>query len=118
MRGATGMSSRRMESQGGTRGKAFSSLSTSHGHRRNLTTADAAFKPRNNRIQSGADNIDEDGIYGTIESEMNNKEVTLQDEMKFNDELKETLHNLQTMPVTKEKVWSKLLDLNNQNMNE
>ena len=115
MRGASGMSSRRLESQGGARGKAFSSLSTGYGHRRNLTTADAAFKPRNNHIQCGADNIDEEGVYGTIESD---KAATLHDEMKFNDELKETLHNLQTMPITKEKVWGKLLDLNEQNMTE
>jgi hypothetical protein len=59
-----------------------------------LTTADAAIKQRNNRIHSGADNIEEEGFYGTIESEMNDKAANLHQEMKFNDELKETLHNL------------------------
>lgn len=59
----------------------------------------------------------EDEAYDTIQndSEMG-KFRTVEDEIAFNDQLKETLSNLKTMPITKEKVWNQLLDLNSQNM--
>lgn len=124
LRGKTSAASRKIESQTGVRGPAFSSLSS---HRRNLTTADAAMNTRmrvssgitSAKTPAGSGTIPEE-FYGTIDqdSELYEKARLVEDEIAFNDQLKDTLYNLKTMPVTKEKVWSKLLDLNQQNMTQ
>ena len=57
-------------------------------------------------------------FYGTIDqdTELYEKAQLVEDEIAFNDQLKDTLYNLKTMPATKERVWGKLLDLNSQHM--